>query len=116
MWKAPGRRWRRSADGAPRYPKVDILCRMTSISLIATIVLIGTAAALGADDFSAYSPGRTHRHVAEIEAVLAESADARVTLTFCPHLLPVKRGILSALYLRPRADAEALLGLAKAAG
>src|SRR5918995_1293518 len=56
-----------------------------------------------ADDFSAYAPGRTHRHVAEMEAVLEESAGARVTLTFCPHLLPVKRGILSSLYLRPRA-------------
>jgi N-acetyl-gamma-glutamyl-phosphate reductase len=56
-----------------------------------------------ADDFSAYSPGRTHRHVAEMEAVLEESAGARVALTFCPHLLPVKRGILSSLYLRPRA-------------
>lgn len=56
-----------------------------------------------AEDFSAYSPGRTHRHVAEMEAVLEESAGAKVVLTFCPHLLPVKRGILSALYLRPRA-------------
>jgi N-acetyl-gamma-glutamyl-phosphate reductase len=56
-----------------------------------------------ADDFSAYAPGRTHRHVAEMEAVLQEGAGADVTLTFCPHLLPVKRGILSALYLRPRA-------------
>jgi N-acetyl-gamma-glutamyl-phosphate reductase len=56
-----------------------------------------------ADDFSAYAPGRTHRHVAEMEAVLQEGAGAEVTLTFCPHLLPVKRGILAALYLRPRA-------------
>jgi N-acetyl-gamma-glutamyl-phosphate reductase len=53
-----------------------------------------------ADDFSAYAPGRSHRHVGEIEAVLAEAAGAQVRLTFCPHLLPVKRGILSALYLR----------------
>ena len=61
-----------------------------------------------ADDFSAYSPGRTHRHVAEIEEVLDHAAGARVGLTFCPHLLPVKRGILSALYLRPRAPAADL--------
>ena len=53
-----------------------------------------------ADDFSAYSPGRTHRHVGEIEAVLEERTGRPVALTFCPHLLPVKRGILSALYLR----------------
>jgi N-acetyl-gamma-glutamyl-phosphate reductase len=57
-----------------------------------------------ADDFSAYSPGRAHRHVGEIEAVLAERAGREIELTFCPHLLPVKRGILTALYVRPRAD------------
>jgi N-acetyl-gamma-glutamyl-phosphate reductase len=61
-----------------------------------------------ADDFSAYSPGRTHRHVAEMEAVLADQAQTQVPLTFCPHLLPVKRGILSALYLRPRASPSRL--------
>ena len=52
-------------------------------------------------DFSAYSPGRTHRHVGEMEAVLQERTGRAVPLTFCPHLLPVKRGILSAA---PRAD------------
>ena len=29
------------------------------------------------DDFSAYSPGRVHRHVGEIEAVLARAAGPR---------------------------------------
>ena len=54
-----------------------------------------------AEDFSAYSPGRTHRHVGEIEAVLQERTGKTVELTFCPHLLPVKRGILTALYVKP---------------
>jgi N-acetyl-gamma-glutamyl-phosphate reductase len=53
-----------------------------------------------AGDFSAYAPGRTHRHVGEMEAVLRERSGQDVALTFCPHLLPVKRGILSALYLK----------------
>ncbi len=61
-----------------------------------------------ADDFSAYAPGRSHRHVGEIEAVLAESTGQSVELTFCPHLLPVKRGILTALYVKPAADLDAL--------
>jgi N-acetyl-gamma-glutamyl-phosphate reductase len=61
-----------------------------------------------AGDLSPYSPGRTHRHVGEIEAVLAESTDQRLTLTFCPHLLPVKRGILSAIYVRTNHDVETL--------
>jgi N-acetyl-gamma-glutamyl-phosphate reductase len=57
-----------------------------------------------AEDFSAYAPGRTHRHVGEIEATLADRTGRQVELTFCPHLLPVKRGILTALYVKPRAD------------
>jgi N-acetyl-gamma-glutamyl-phosphate reductase len=60
------------------------------------------------DDFSAYAPGRSHRHVGEIEAVLAETTGQRVELTFCPHLLPVKRGILTALYVRPTGTVDAL--------
>ena len=55
------------------------------------------------DDFSAYSPGRTHRHVGEIEAVLKETTGHRLELTFCPHLLPVKRGILTTLHVRTKA-------------
>jgi N-acetyl-gamma-glutamyl-phosphate reductase len=57
-----------------------------------------------AEDFSAYSPGRTHRHVGEIEAVLQERTGKTVELTFCPHLLPVKRGILTSLYVKPTSD------------
>jgi len=65
-----------------------------------------------AEDFSAYSPGRTHRHVGEIEAVLHDRAGRSVELTFCPHLLPVKRGILTALYVKPtRSLAELRQGL-----
>jgi N-acetyl-gamma-glutamyl-phosphate reductase len=57
-----------------------------------------------AEDFSAYAPGRAHRHVGEIEAVLEARAGAHVRLTFCPHLLPVKRGILSAVYVKSTAS------------
>jgi N-acetyl-gamma-glutamyl-phosphate reductase len=57
-----------------------------------------------ADDFSAYAPGRAHRHVGEMEAVLRDRTGRGVALTFCPHLLPVRRGILSALYLRTEAE------------
>jgi len=57
-----------------------------------------------ADDFSAYSPGRTHRHVGEMEAVVEEWTGRGIALTFCPHLLPVRRGILSALYLKTAAS------------
>jgi N-acetyl-gamma-glutamyl-phosphate reductase len=68
-----------------------------------------------AEDFSAYSPGRTHRHVGEIEAVLTERTGTRVELTFCPHLLPVKRGILTALYVKAKADVTELRRALRAA-
>jgi N-acetyl-gamma-glutamyl-phosphate reductase len=61
-----------------------------------------------AENLSAYSPGRLHRHVGEVESVLQERSGRAVTLTFCPHLLPVRRGILSAIYVRTRADIAAL--------
>jgi len=61
-----------------------------------------------ADDFSAYAPGRSHRHVGEMEAVLEERTGHKVSLTFCPHLLPVRRGILSTLYLKTGATARDL--------
>jgi N-acetyl-gamma-glutamyl-phosphate reductase len=60
------------------------------------------------DNFAAYSPGRTHRHVGEMEPLLAEAAGEPVALTFCPHLLPVNRGILSALYLKTDREPAAL--------
>jgi N-acetyl-gamma-glutamyl-phosphate reductase len=59
-------------------------------------------------DFSAYAPGRSHRHIGEMEAVLQDTSGRAVSLTFCPHLLPVKRGILSALYLRSEKPAAEL--------
>ena len=61
-----------------------------------------------ADDFSAYSPGRSHRHVGEIESVLQDRTGQSVELTFCPHLLPVKRGILTALYVEPTRGTDEL--------
>jgi len=61
-----------------------------------------------ADDFSAYAPGRAHRHVGEMEAVIEERTGRKVSLTFCPHLLPVRRGILSTLYLKTGAPARDL--------
>jgi N-acetyl-gamma-glutamyl-phosphate reductase len=54
-----------------------------------------------AEGLSAYSVGHVHRHVGEAEWILEQSTGQRLDLTFCPHLLPVRRGILSAIYVRP---------------
>lgn len=52
------------------------------------------------ENFKAYKvPG--HQHIPEIEQGLAAVAGEPVTLTFTPHLVPMIRGILSTIYLRP---------------
>jgi N-acetyl-gamma-glutamyl-phosphate reductase len=45
----------------------------------------------------------THRHTSEIEQELSLAAGAEVIVSFTPHLLPIKRGILSTIYLTPKA-------------
>lgn len=55
-----------------------------------------------------YKPGRSHRHVAEIEQLLAGDGVAPGRLIFTPHLLPADRGILATLYIQV-ADASAVL-------
>lgn len=42
-----------------------------------------------------------HRHLAEIEQELSIAAETEVTIQFTPHLVPVNRGILTTLYLKP---------------
>jgi N-acetyl-gamma-glutamyl-phosphate reductase len=51
------------------------------------------------ENFSPYSIGRSHRHVAEMEQELLELGGDGWQLIFSPHLLPVSRGILSTLYV-----------------
>ncbi len=50
-------------------------------------------------DYRAYRVGR-HQHSPEITQTLSLRAGAPVSLTFTPHLLPVKRGILSTAHAR----------------
>ena len=48
------------------------------------------------EDFRAYGIANTHRHLAEMRAVL-EGTGADADLIFTPHLLPVARGILATI-------------------
>ena len=52
------------------------------------------------DSVKAYGVG-THRHTSEIEQELSFAAGETVTLSFTPHLLPIKRGIISTMYAAP---------------
>jgi N-acetyl-gamma-glutamyl-phosphate reductase len=42
-----------------------------------------------------------HRHLSEMEEQLSLAANAKVTIQFTPHLIPINRGILTTLYLAP---------------
>jgi N-acetyl-gamma-glutamyl-phosphate reductase len=68
------------------------------------------------ENLAPYSVGHVHRHVPEIEQLLndAWNKDARrttevgpLTVLFTPHLLPISRGMLSALYFRITPEAAA---------
>ena len=50
------------------------------------------------------APG--HRHLSEIEQELSLAAGETVTISFCPHLVPLTRGILTTVYATPRPGAE----------
>lgn len=41
----------------------------------------------------------THRHTSEIEQELSKAANEEVMISFTPHLIPQKRGILSTIYV-----------------
>ena len=62
------------------------------------------------NNFKAYGVG-THRHTPEIEqglrdALTADNDDAKICVTFTPHLLPLARGILSTCYATLREEAR----------
>jgi N-acetyl-gamma-glutamyl-phosphate reductase len=54
------------------------------------------------ENFSPYAVG-SHRHAPEISQVLG------LPITFVPHLLPVRRGLLATCYVRSSADVRALV-------
>ncbi len=53
------------------------------------------------ENFNPYKIGH-HRHIPEIEETLNKISTEDVTIVFTPHLLPIKRGILSTIYCNPK--------------
>jgi len=47
-----------------------------------------------------------HRHLSEIEQELRRVAKTEVVIQFVPHLVPMNRGIISTMFLRPAADVD----------
>jgi N-acetyl-gamma-glutamyl-phosphate reductase len=58
------------------------------------------------ESFSAYGVG-THRHQPEIVDIVGRWTGIRPQVVFTPHLVPMDRGILSTIYVRPRDGATA---------
>lgn len=58
------------------------------------------------ENLSPYSIGRKHRHIAEIDQELSIAAKKPVEITFCPHLVPISRGMLSTIYFRSNKNAQ----------
>jgi N-acetyl-gamma-glutamyl-phosphate reductase len=54
------------------------------------------------DGFHAYGVGK-HRHMAELEEGFSRAAGRPVIAAFTPHLVPMNRGMLATIYLRPTA-------------
>src|SRR5579863_6782032 len=54
------------------------------------------------ENFRAYKIGN-HRHTPEMEQEISTALGREVAILFVPHLLPVTRGILSSIFMRPRA-------------
>ncbi|MCS6856127.1 MAG: N-acetyl-gamma-glutamyl-phosphate reductase [Sandaracinaceae bacterium] len=53
----------------------------------------------------AYKVAGEHRHIPEIEAILSQVTRTPVQLCFTPHLVPMNRGILASIYVRPKEGA-----------
>jgi N-acetyl-gamma-glutamyl-phosphate reductase len=57
-----------------------------------------------------------HRHLSEIEQELSVATGSKLVVQFTPHLVPVNRGILTTIYLRPNENvSEQLAGKIKSA-
>ena len=48
-----------------------------------------------------------HRHLSEIEQELSLAEGNAVTISFCPHLVPLTRGIVTTIYATPRSGTDA---------
>lgn len=57
------------------------------------------------ESFSAYAVG-THRHQPEIVDIVRRFAGSEIKVAFTPHLVPMERGILSTIYVRPRGNSS----------
>ena len=58
------------------------------------------------ESIAAYGVG-THRHMPEIDQIIARKTGVETGVVFTPHLTPMDRGILSTIYVRPTSGQDA---------
>lgn len=58
------------------------------------------------ESLRAYGAPR-HRHLSEIEQELSSAAGGKVTVSFTPHLVPVTRGMISTIVVKPKPGVDA---------
>ena len=51
-----------------------------------------------------YKVGGEHQHIPEIEQTLNLATNKSAKITFIPHLIPAKRGILATMYIKPKSE------------
>lgn len=103
------------AAGLARTDDV-VIHAMSGVSGAGRTPTAGTHFSETAEGIRLYKIAGTHRHTPEIEQTLGDVAKTNVTVTFTPTLVPMTRGILSTIYLRPAReglDVETLVRTAR---
>ncbi len=78
-------------------PRTIIADSKSGVSGAGRSAVLSSMFAEVSENFKAYKVAE-HRHTPEIEQELSRQAGEKITLTFTPHLVPMKRGILSTVY------------------
>lgn len=105
------------------YPTVSLLCLAPLVRSgridVRSVVIDAKSGVSGAgrgltlkthyaecdEDLQAYSP-LVHRHLPEIEQELSRLAGSEARVCFVPHLVPMIRGMLAAVYARVKSDLD----------
>lgn len=93
-------------------PESLIIDAKSGISGAGRGLSLGTHFCESADSMKAYGVA-VHRHTAEIEQTVSTLCGSQIALSFTPHLIPMKRGILSTVYgaLKEDIDTEDVLAM-----
>jgi len=54
-----------------------------------------------ANNFVAYQVGGMHRHIPEIEQEMSIMSGKKLLIQFTPHLIPIPRGLMATIYVKP---------------